>query len=47
MIVDSTAREIAMVLVLAMLGLGLAAAAVFAPWDMAEASVVVDLHSPR
>ncbi len=44
---ESTAREIAVVLAVALLGLLLAGAVVLAPWHPAQAGMVVQVHPPR
>jgi hypothetical protein len=46
-VVESTAREIAVVLAVAMAGLLLAGAVVFAPWHPAQAGVVGEVHQMR
>lgn len=44
---ESTTREIAVVLALAFCGLLLATAVVLAPWHPAQAGMVVQVHSPQ
>jgi hypothetical protein len=45
--VESAVREIAMVFLVALIGLLVVAGIVFAPWHPAEAATVVELHPPR
>jgi hypothetical protein len=45
--VESATREIAVVLLVALIGLLVAGAVVLAPWHPAEASTIVELHPPR
>ena len=44
---ESTTREIAVVLAVALIGLLLAGAVVLSPWHPAEAGMVVQVHPPR
>jgi hypothetical protein len=45
--VESATREIAVVFLVALIGLLVAAGIVLAPWHPAEAATLVEVHPPR
>jgi hypothetical protein len=44
--VESSVRELLLVMLLALAGLGIAGAVVLAPWHAAQAGIVVEVHPP-
>jgi hypothetical protein len=43
---ESSARELLLVVLLALVGLAVAGAVVLAPWHAAQAGIVVEVHPP-
>ncbi|GAB4046880.1 hypothetical protein [Catellatospora paridis] len=43
---ESSIRELLLVMLLALIGVGVAGAVVLAPWHAAQAGIVVEVHPP-